>query len=281
MKTLRFALLLAVSLILSGCGSMLSPRTEKQNASVVDYLYPDAKDPPRMQAEVTRLKLPVKVGIAFVPSAAGWGANTQLSETEKLKLLERVKSAFARHDYIGKIEIVPTTYLRAKGGFANLEQVARMFDVEVMALVSYDQVQFNDNNNLSLLYWTIVGMYLVQGDRYDVQTLMDASVFDVASRKLLFRAPGTSRVKGSATVSGFTEQSRAARVKGYEEATGEMIPALQAQLDAFKDRVKGDASVKVETRPEYRGGGALGAGEALLAFVGLGAWAWRARRRRG
>ena len=71
-----------------------------------------------------------------------------------------------------------------------------MFNVDVVVLLSYDQMQFSDNNRLSVFYWTIVGGYLVNGSQYDVSTLVDASVFDVASRQLLFRAPGTSQLKG-------------------------------------------------------------------------------------
>ena len=68
-----------------------------------------------------------------------------------------------------------------------------MFGVDIMALVSYDQIHFTDSNAMAMLYWTIVGAYLVHGDEYDIKTLLDISVFDVASRKLLFRAPGVSQ----------------------------------------------------------------------------------------
>jgi len=71
--------------------------------------------------------------------------------------MERVKTSFGALPFVGSIEVIPTEYLKPHGGFANLDQVARMFNVEVMAMVSYDQVQFNDSNAFSLLYWTIVG----------------------------------------------------------------------------------------------------------------------------
>ena len=175
--------------------------------------------------------------------------------------------------------MIPTQYLRAKGGFANLEQVARMFNVEVVALLSYDQVQFNDSNALSVLYWTIVGAYIFHGDQYDIQTMVDVAVFDVASRKLLFRAPGTSQIKGSASMAGFTEQARTARVEGYGKAVDELIPRLQAELDGFRERIKNDTmAFKVENKPRYSGGGDLGWPGAGLALV-FGLAAWRARRR--
>jgi rhombotail lipoprotein len=254
---------LAVSLsLLSGCASMFRPASARQAGSAVEFLYPDAREAPNLQPTVTRLRLPARVGVAFAP-----GVNGELSESAKMKLLERVKSSFSKYDYIGNIEIIPTTYLRPRGGFTNLDQVAQMFNVDVVALISYDQVKFNDTNSLAVLYWTIVGAYVIQGDKYDVQTLVDASVFDVRSRKLLFRAPGTSRVKGSATMAGYNEKSRVAQNQGYDEAIEQMIPNLQAELENFRTRAKSDPGIAIETRPGYKGGGDVGWLGALGAVV--------------
>ena len=244
-----------VSLLgIAGCASWVSNNGAKQVGSVVDYLYPNAKEVPQMKEEVTLLRPPVRIGIAFVPGG-NWGAG--LSETEKLKLLERVKAAFSKQPFIGAIEIIPSAYLQPKGGFTNMEQVARMFNVEVVALLSYDQVQFNDTNSLAVLYWTIVGAYIIHGDQYDIQTLVDASIFDVRTHKLLFRAPGTSQIKGSASMSGFSERARVARTEGYNKAVDELIPQLQNELDKFKERIKSDAGIRVENKPGYSGGGSL------------------------
>lgn len=261
-----------LALLLSGCASWLPQGQQKQSGSVVDYLYGNKAEQVAMKPEITTLKLPVRVGIAFVPSPA-WGRH--VAEAEQIRLLGKVKEAFSQHGYIGAIEIIPNTYLRPGGGFANLEQTARMFNVEVVALLSYDQIQFNDSNALSVLYWTIIGAYLVHGDQYDIHTMLEATVFDVASRKLLFRAPGTSNVKGSAAMATFSERSRAARLEGFNRALDELLPNLQKELDSFKQRVKTDTTVRVEHRAGYSGGGALGWLEVLLALVLAGVWRGR------
>lgn len=274
MKTVIASLIAVLALVLAGCASWFPQGGTKQAGSIVDYLYPDAKEPPQLQPSVTYLRPPVRVGIAFVPGG-GWGAG--LPEPDKAKLLERVKASFAQYAFIGNIEVIPTQYLRPKGGFANLEQVARMFNVEVVALLSYDQVQFNDTNALSVLYWTIIGAYVIHGDQYDIQTMVDASVFDVRSRKLLFRAPGTSQIKGSASLAGFSERARAARLDGYNKAVEELIPRLQAELESFKERIKKDAGFKIENKPGYAGGGDLGWLSLLVALT-LAGVAYAARR---
>jgi rhombotail lipoprotein len=80
-------------------------------------------------------------------------------------------------------------------------------------------------------------------------------VFDVASRKLLMRAPGTSQVKGSANLSNFSERSRAARTEGYNKAADQLIPALQTELTAFRERLKTNDKIRVEPRAGYQSGG--------------------------
>jgi rhombotail lipoprotein len=251
------------ALAATGCAPV-ALRSTRHAGSLVDFLYPKAGAAPALVPSVTELRPPVRVGVAFVPGA---NPRTGPSEQEKQQLLEKVKAAFSAQPYIGKIEIIPAAYLRAGGGFDNLDQVARLFDVEVVALVSYDQIRFNDTNAASVLYWTIVGAYLIKGDQYDVQTLLDAAVFDVKSRKLLFRAPGSSQVKGAATLVQFTEQARAAQADGYAQAVDQLIPQLQSELGNFKERVKTDPAFKVANRAGYKGGGSLGLCAALGALL--------------
>jgi len=106
---------------------------------------------------------------------------------------------------------------------------------------------------------------------------VDAAVFDVKSRKLLFRAPGTSQVKGSATMAGYSEQARAAQADGYRLAVDQLIPQLQGELAGFRERIKSDANFKVVNKDGYKGGGSFGwlAVAVALAALMLG----RARRR--
>lgn len=264
----------AAMLAFAGCATLFRPQQEHRAASVVDYLYPNASEAPQLQPGTTTLRPPVRVGIAFVPGGQ-WDSGA--SEQARRLLLERVKAAFAQYPYIGNIEVIPSNYLHARGGFDNLDQVARLFNVEIIALLSYDQVQFNDTRAAAMLYWTIVGAYVIRGDKYDVQTLVDASVFDVASRKLLFRAPGSSRVKGSGTLASFSERARHAQDESYTKAVEDLIPQLKTAMDDFRERSKHDAQVKIENRAGYSGGGDAG-WIGLLGACVLAALAFTQRR---
>ena len=252
--TLKFLLSMIVFIVVavaSGCTTPNGPREIKQSASIVDYLYPAAANAPRMEPGIVMLRPPVRVGLAFVPSDPK--ART-LPETEKLKLLERTKAAFAKQPYVGTIEIIPTQYLRAGGGFDNLQQVSRLFNVDIMAMVSYDQVHFTDTNSLALLYWTIVGAYVVNGNEFDIKTMLDISVFDVTSRKLLFRAPGTSQINGGSNWANYSERARAAQIEGYQKAVDQLLPQLNTEIESFRVRLKAASDIKLEPQPGYQAG---------------------------
>ena len=144
---------------------------------------------------IPTLRLPLRVGLAFVPPSTSRG----LTELQKTELLREVAAKFRALPFVESIEVVPTTYLRPGGGFENLDQLRSLLGVDVIALIAYDQAQLTSGTAWSLSYWTIVGAYVVPGEKNDTATLMEAVVYDIASRKLLFRAPGTSTIKGHAT----------------------------------------------------------------------------------
>lgn len=225
----------------------------RQAASVVEYLYP-ASQPPRPAESIARLKLPARVGIAFVP-AGRFGV--RVSAAERVAMLERVKASFADRPFISHIEVIPDAYLRAAGGFDNLEQVAHMFQLDVVCLLSYDQVQYAEDTPAAVLYWTIVGAYVIPATKFSTHTMLDAAVFDVQSRRLLFRAPGVSELAGHRALAASSQYSRESLSGGFEQALGRMVPVLHDELDRFKDRVKNDATVQVEHRPGSRTGGSM------------------------
>lgn len=271
----------AASLLLAACAS----GPVHHATSVVNYLYPDRRDPVE-KPSVPTLELPLRVGIAFVPFE-GTGCATcerdAFPEAERVKLLNRVAEHFKDSAFVKSIEVIPTDYLTPRGSFTNLDQLRRMFDIDVIALVSYDQIQFDDPNRLSLTYWTVVGAYLVSGDRNDTRTLMDAVVYDIPSRKLLFRAPGASTVKGSSAAVNVDTRLRADREKGFQLASDELVANLDKQLVVFREKVRSTpAEYHVVQTPEYRGGtrgGGSADGWTLLIVGALGAASIAARRR--
>lgn len=260
--SLVFLLLLAQ--MISGCAGM---KQRQSNSSVVDYLYSDAKDPVKIEPSIPVLSLPLRVGIAFVP-----GNSNTMTERDKAALIDQVAAHFKTLPYVKAIETIPSAYLRPRGGFANLDQIKTMYGVDVIALVSFDQVQFTDSNFLSFTYWSIIGAYIIPGEKNDTHTMLDTVVYDIASRKMLFRAPGTSHIKGHSTPINLSEQLRADSAEGLQLANKDMIGNLDLQLVAFKDKVKEQpADYQIVHRPGYSGGGAIDLATLLLIAAGVGA----------
>jgi len=219
------------------------------SSSLVDYLYPKGEIPPEYDEKVPNLLLPLRVGLAFVPSRSNTVEG--LSEAHKTELLETVKKSFSGPDFIREIMIIPDTYMRSTKGFEGVDQVARLYGLDVMALVSYDQVTHVDDTKASILYWTVVGAYFVKGSKNDVQTFVDTAVFDVKTHKLLFRAPGVNRVEATSTLINSPEKMRSARENSFTLAMNDMTGNLHKELDRFKDRIQKDKSVTISGREGF------------------------------
>ena len=250
--------LVSATLLLTGCSTFWDWSGGGRNgtsSSLVDYLYPNGEVPPDIQNSIPYLELPLRVGIAFVPSQAGSGS---ISEATKMRLLEQVKSNFVDREYIGHIEVIPDTYLRSSKGVSGMQQVARLYGMDVMALVSYDQVAVSEETPSGILYWTIVGSYFIKATSNEVQTFVDTAVFDVDTARLLFRAPGAHAMSDRSTLIEAGEVVRKAKDESFAAAMGEMTANLAAELDRFRERVQEDPTVAdVKWRPGS-GGGSLG-----------------------
>lgn len=293
LKCLKWRVAGAVSVLLvfslGGCATQA-----RYYSSAVDYLYPGKSDPIEHPA-VPVLSIPMKVGIAFVPDVGNQRARTfwqeilpgrsrnpsgmVVTEKQKVDLMQEVSNHFRKYPYIGSIEILPSPYLTPKGSFANLDQIRTMYQIDAIALLAYDQVQFTDEGAASFLYWTIVGAYVVPGEKNTTQTMMDAVIYDIKSRKMLFRAPGVSQVKGKATPVNLSEELRRDSEQGFQIASKDLTKNLDMQLALFKDKIKqSPKEYKVVHRTGYSGGGSLD-GFFLVLLALIGGYAWLRQRR--
>jgi len=239
-------------LLLCGC-SFYGPQRRHFRSNLVDYLFPDGM-PSRPRA--ARLQLPLKIGIAFVPSTPD-----PLDPQTEQRLLGIVRKAFTGRDWVGQIQVIPSSYLEPHGGYDNLDQVARLMDVDVVALVSVDQIQYSDPTMLSILYVSIIGEYLLPGDRNDTRTLIDVAVVDVPSRSFLLRAPGTSRIGGMATPVEAERRLRGKSDEGLRLAMLDLTKNLDAEVGSFKASVttgeRADVDIVTRDGKSLRAGGAF------------------------
>jgi rhombotail lipoprotein len=267
---------------LTGCDTF--SRQHGRSSSVVSFLYPKNSSPIADQT-IPVLHLPLRVGIAFVPPNTARDGNysygdSGLTELQKTRLMQKVRDSFKAYPFVQSIEIVPSTYLRSGGGFANLDQLHGLLGIDVVVLLAYDQVQFTNDSFLSLAYWTIVGAYVVEANKNDTHTMMEAAVYDIPSRHLLFRAPGASQIKGRSTAVAVEGELRKSSGDGFDEAILDLNKNLDAQLAEFRERVKkAPGEVQIVNKPGYSGGGTLdGFSAALFGCFALALLCHRRKR---
>lgn len=265
----KITIIVLLMTFLAGCSSFwLGPGYEKTregaSSSLVDYLYPDGEIPPAVSDNLPFLNLPVRVGIAFVPSIN----DQDISAAEKQALLEHVASQFRDRDYVQSIETIPGNYMRSARGLQGMKQVAALYGVDIMALVSYDQISFSGERDSALLYWTIIGALAVKGNTNEVQTMIDTAVFDVTTARLLFRAPGTARDQRNVTLLESGRDLRKLRSEGFVTATDDMIVNLDQELKGFRAAVEAGELAQVEWKPGSGGGSLSISLLALLVFIG-------------
>ena len=264
----------ALALLLSGC-ELLAPgmcapncqSTTQNSSSLVNFLYPDGKALPPANT-IPELHVPLRVGLAFLPSQPAYGA-PPLDAAQRENLLQQVRARFLDRKFIADIVIIPDYYLANSRGFPGLEGVQRLYNIDLMALVSYDQVTHGDDNKLSLGYLTIVGAFVLRGNSHETATLVDLAVVDPATRSLVLRAGGTDQRGGNSTMVDVGRDTRHDSASGFEAATARMIDNFDAALTAFENDVHaGRANVRVVAREGSRGGGgAIDAGALLCLLV--------------
>jgi rhombotail lipoprotein len=246
MKPSILSLFAALLLLTAGCGT---PETVQRRSSLTAYLAGKEAAPAVPANEPARLQLPLRLGIAFVPNdvttrkgnaGLGTGPEGIFSPDQELALQQKVADVFQAKPWTHTFKVIPSHYLTRDGGFKDLDQVSRAFGVEVIALVSVDQIQFSSPRWYAWTYWTLVGAYMVKGDKNDTTTLVDAAVYHVPSRTFLFRAGGVGTVKGSSTWSGREEVFRKQSRESLALAMGELSTSLDQGVAAFKqDLLKG------------------------------------------
>lgn len=267
---MSYRILLYVLLIstLSACSSFwMAGNHEKvregSSSSLVDYLYPDGEIPPTVKDQMPYLELPLRIGIAFVPSRN----QSDLSAAEKQNLLEHVAESFRGRPYVESIQTIPDNYMSSANGAQGMRQVAALYGADVMALVSYDQISFSSERDSAVLYWTIVGAFTVKGNSNEVQTMIDTAVFDVKTTQLLFRAPGTHKDQANATLMDTGKDLRKLRAAGFTAAADDMIVNLDTELDGFRAAIEKGERAEVEWRAGSSGGGSLTVSLLFLLLV--------------
>lgn len=245
-----------------GCGGDCAPRRSHADgsSSLVEFLYPNGEPPPP-QNTVPQLTLPLRVGLAFLPARHD-GTGLGPDAVQREQLLQSIAARFRERRFISSVVTIPDYYLQP--GAASLESLQRLYQVDVLALVSYDQVGYESDLNKSWTYLTILGAFVFNGTRNEASTLVDLAVVEPKSRALLLRAGGTDlRTRDTNWIDSATDQRLQARA-GYSAATGRMVDNFEAALRQFELDVQ---QKKAPVEVSWSGGGGAMSGAWLAALL--------------
>lgn len=228
--------------LLVGCAV---PATTQRQSDLLAYLSRKDEQAPA-RPEVVRVRYPMKVGVAFVPGGSARVGDVFRDQSQKgaaisLDQESQLTAILQRHlldrPWVRELKVIPSSYLQAGGGFTDLERVARLYGVDDIILVSLSQMQFTDPKWFSWTYWTVVGAYTIKGDKNDTSTFVDGAVFHVSDRILLFRADGSSLVKGSTTWANRDEGLRRNAREGLSLAVQNLGRRLEEAEATFRAEV--------------------------------------------
>ena len=251
---MRFRLIMTTCLLgliffTGSCTTSAPKHYSHYKTSIVKFLYPEENTAKKQEAVKPTITVPLKAGIAFVPSAAAEG----FPERERMSLMQKIGSQFEKYKFVESIELIPSLYLEEEGGFPNLDKLRQLFGTDVIMLLSYDQSQFKDTGALSITYWTLIGAYIVKGEKNDTHTLIDAALFHIESRKMLFRASGINHIKTSATPIGLSEQARKDSLNGFREASIDLVKNVEKRLYGFRKMLRAaSGEFRLELKPGYK-----------------------------
>lgn len=254
----------SLALLLSGCGILSGNEClfrcgEERAAStpLVEFLYGSHQRIPKRDAAVT-LQLPIRVGLAFLPSRGGTEEGPSPKERERI--LSSIRASFSDLPYVSQIVPVPDYYFdMSRGdGMRQLDQLARLQNLDLMALISYDQRTQVSENRRSFAYLTIVGTLFVKGNHNETQTIIDLAVVEPTGRSLVLRAGGVSSAANTVAAIDQPGKLRKQQRVGFDQATDALIANFRTELVDFENRVRaGTADVKVVRQARPGGGGAL------------------------
>ncbi len=247
---MKRVLLLLVVWVLSSCSVLGHHKTKNMRSTgLVSFLYPDGNLP--QENARPHLKLPLNVGLAFVPESHH---GPQLSQAFQQELLQSIQSNFADKHYVNQIKIIPSMYLKHGGKRASLDYLKQMFAIDVVALVSYDHITRRSQNITSLAYLTVVGGFIFKGTEFDSSTMVDLALVEIETKKMLLRAAGVAQSRARSTDSQAKVSYDQLTRKNFTSAMSQMNGNLAVALTDFEMRLrnKEDESIKVSHRPGYK-----------------------------
>jgi rhombotail lipoprotein len=215
-----------------------APREKERihSTPLADFLY-DGKREPVVDGRATLL-LPIRIGLAFVPASAETTGNIPTLE-QRGRALDNVRDSLRALSWVSEVAIVPDYWFaRQQGaGFDKLGALARQFDFDLVALISYDQAMYEFQNMRSLGLITIIGKDYYKVDVDQALTVIDLTLIEPDSRTLVMRVAAGDKFGDTTTLlDDWRSQAHVRRVS-FDRANEVFLETLRRELPELRQRV--------------------------------------------
>jgi rhombotail lipoprotein len=230
-----------LALLVAGCTLVGDPdrkpleKDRVQSTPLAEFLY-QGKQAPADDGRATLL-LPVRIGLGFLAAPNETTGQVPTRE-QRIATLESVRESLRSLPWVSEVAIVPEYYLGSQNGagFEKLGGLARQFDFDLVALVSYDQAIYEFQNMRSVGLVTLVGrVNKVNIDQ--ALTVIELALVEPGSRSVVMRVAAGDKFGDTTTLlDDWRSQSRVRRVS-FDRANGVFLATLRKELPALRERV--------------------------------------------
>lgn len=242
MSTRHAVVLVAgLSLVVGGCAAhqmLAEPLASIGKSGLID----DPKQVSRLEKAMTdgqiaqlldldvRAKLPTSLAVAKLQSGcAGYQPTLDRIDAEEMKAWEKIA---AKHPRLRGVQPISDLVFggdlsTSKLTLHSLRVAAAKLRCELLLVYMQADSMVSNFNDAAVLYWTLVGLWLVPGDTVEHKTVMQAIVVDCRTGMILGTATGDSHKK-SACPAMFADIHKA---KLARQAPAEALGDLQQGCD--------------------------------------------------
>ena len=247
------SLVAVMLLVAAGCEGPVVSSEHAHSRLVPPAVAGDAAVDAR-PAQPQSLPVPARVALAFVPEGksgapgassdrpASWSSGP-LPEAFKTQVLEVLAEAFRDKSVVAEVEVVPSFYLTGATAPDIVASVRATFDVDAVALVTYDLQHFQRVNGWACTYVLLVPYFFAPGNQIDSQLYLDAAVYWAQDGALLFRADGSAEGHARTAPPYLDEHVEQVTRGCFDGAIAALVPRLQHELDQFSRRMHGEPRV--------------------------------------
>ena len=177
----QISIFIILSLLIVGCATKKVVQKEYyQESNLYNYFLNEQN----LTENREKINKNLPIVLSFVPSREKF-YNRVISERDKRELLKKIKKILKKRGF-KKVIIIPTPFLRDRGGLNNLNDIQKIYQNRYILLLSYFKTTFPYRDRATYKrYKTLLKNYKIIGRRGDINCMIEAVAIDINKKNLL------------------------------------------------------------------------------------------------